>query len=139
MVDVVSGTEERACKENIESWNRSFSVLFKLPALSEVELFVFKDKCPPLLLLSLAQVTFRCVVKPACSLFDLSCWYCCGYLVSALSVHLMVRPKLNVSKHFLRRDNTKLAIGTIRRALSLTFTYNRPSIQSKDSYLTGTR
>lgn len=47
MVDVVSGTEERACKENIESWNRSFSVLFKLPALSEVELFVFKDKCPP--------------------------------------------------------------------------------------------
>lgn len=47
MVDIVSGTEEGACKENIESWSRSFSVLFKLPALSEVELFVFKDKCPP--------------------------------------------------------------------------------------------
>ena len=59
--------------------SHSFSVLFKPPGLSEVELFVFKGEMPAMPLSLLDKFTaFRSVVKPAHLLSKLSCRFCCG-------------------------------------------------------------
>lgn len=105
-------------------WSPSFSTLFELPGPSEAELFVFKGKYF-LLLLSLRDklTAFRSLATPACSLSHLSCQYCGGYLVNALQVYMMVKSKLNVAKHFLKRDKTNLngALCSPSRTIVLAF------------------